>query len=135
MKKKNLSKLVLLGLSSAAVLGYQALAFADMDSSDTAESMNSMSMSADEQAFFDKLSDSAKPAFQNMNSAQRAMCMSMASHDCKGQNSCKGQSKCKTDEHACKGQNTCKGKGGCKTSPDEAVKLAGDMAQKRLGLL
>ncbi len=107
-------------------MSQQVLAFAGS----TPQSMQAdeqMAMTNDEQAFADNLTDGAKMAFMKMNHEGRTMAMSIAKHDCKGQNTCKGQGKCKSDKNSCKGQNACKGQGGCKTNANDAV----SMAQKR----
>lgn len=130
--KKNLSKKIVLGVCSAAFISAQVLAFAD--SVPPASQTTDMPMTADEQAFVGKLSDSAKDAFKKMNHDQRTAAMKMAAHDCKGKNDCKGKGGCKTEANDCAGKNDCKGKGACKVTADKAVNTCQQMCAKRASL-
>src|SRR5689334_12140280 len=119
MNKKKLSTLVALSVNSIVLMADQ-LGAAEM-ANQTVEAAQP-AMTDDQQAFANKLNQHAGAVFKNMNAQQRAMCMQMANHDCKGKNACKGMGSCKSADHACAGMNACKGQGSCKMDPSKAVK-------------
>lgn len=134
MSKKNLSKLCMLAAGSVAFVSFQNQIVADVDSSQMQMVMQAMSPA--EQAFVKQLDANARQMFQNMTNEQRAMCMNMPMHGCKGQNTCKGQGGCKAAGQGCSGRNSCKGHGGCSVDANKAMKMISDkMMAKRMEVL
>jgi hypothetical protein len=138
MNKKKLRTLVALSVNSVILMTNQLSAAEAPNNQQMPNNANATQppMTGAEQAFVNQLSQNSEMLFKNMTPQQRAMCIQMAAHDCKGQNACKGLGTCKTDKNACAGMNACKGQGACKTDPNKAVKIVSDkMAQKRLALI
>lgn len=142
--KTHLAALALLGISSTGLLAANETVAAGscckgsnctseqvVASANTAPS--SSSMTAEQQAFADKLNASAKEKFKALSADGRAMAMKVANSTCKGKNECKGMGGCKTDAHSCAGKNECKGQGNCKVSDaNKATDMAStQMAAKR----
>jgi hypothetical protein len=131
---KKLKKLVLFGLSSAALVGSQMYAGSTASNADNMMADSSQqTMTPEQQSFCNRLSGMARHAFKNMSNDNREMCMRIANQECKGKNECKGMGNCANPgDHACSGKNDCKGKGGCKAKePNKAVHMVEKMAQKR----
>ncbi|MBS0622166.1 MAG: hypothetical protein JSR80_04320 [Verrucomicrobia bacterium] len=122
MKKNNLTKLALMGLSCGLIIGCQP---AQGEASEESNSLMEQSqMTPQEQDFYNKLNEEGKKTFSQMSSDKRLKTMQVAQTTCKGKNSCKGLGGCKTTQHACKGQNSCKGQGGGPVKdPNDAVMM------------
>ena len=120
--KQNLKKKIVMGVCSAAFMSQTVLAFAG-SAPQARQVMDSAPLTAQEQAFARRLSNSAKDVFTKMSESDRQAVMKIVLHACKGQNACKGQGGCKSDANACKGQNSCKGKGQCKVGANDAVMM------------
>ncbi len=127
MNTKKLATLALMGIASTALLNAECTSSectkGAVAANNTMPAMGNMT--ADQQAFADKLSAAAKEKFKAMSTEERAMAMKVAQSACKGKNECKGLGV--TGTNACKGQGTCK-----VTDANKAVDLVSNkMAAKR----
>lgn len=120
MKKRDLAKLALLGISAGLMAtGCQQGGKSGNKTAAAEEKMNS-----DMQAFYSSLSPSAQQKFIELDAQHRMMAMEMIQSACKGKNSCKGMGGCGTQTHACAGKNSCKGQGGARIQdPNKAVEV------------
>lgn len=109
MKKRDLAKLALLGISAGLIAtGCQQGGGKSGNKGAAAEEQ----MTSDMQTFYSSLSPSAQKKFMELDAQHRMMAMEMVKGSCNGKNNCKGMGGCATQSHACAGQNGCKGQGG-----------------------
>lgn len=128
MKKSDLKKLALLGLTAGLVCSCS-----EAGGENSKNGTSSHATILTEQELVNKLDDNGKRLFSSLSPEGKSLALQLASQSCKGQNTCAGLNSCKTSEHSCAGQGGCKG-----TSPgpfkdkNEAVKVAAKkMAEKR----
>lgn len=147
MKKEQLAKLALLGLSSGALITAQ-LSAADTKSakpSDSKAKTESYDDSEDgnmgyhlmtEDELLLQLNADGIKMYQSLTPEGKALARKVASARCNGTNDCAGLNACAGDGHDCAGKGSCKGKSKCAVGDKNlAVKLVYDkMAKKRAGL-
>lgn len=153
MKKTNLQKLALMGLSSGLMVSVPLCAQngSPVSTKSTAPSpasnktnsqdndeygandgnMNYHLMSEDELKM--ELEPKGVEMYNSLTPEGRLMARKVASQMCNGTNPCKGYNACQTDQNQCAGKGSCKGKSKCAFSDKNlAVKVVSDkMKQKR----
>lgn len=123
MKKRDLAKLAMLGISAGLFAGGCQQKATGNGSSNSRNEMRA-EMSSDMQAFYASLSADAKKKFNELDAQHKMMAMEMANQRCNGQNKCAGMGGCGTADHACAGKNSCKGQGGAPVkNPNKAVEV------------
>lgn len=142
MKKRPLTKLALLGLTSGLLIANEASAHAAQGSSSNSSSQKSESdpndgnlgyhlMTEDELTL--ELNDEGQKLYNGLDTKGKALARYVASQRCQGTNECSGLNACQDDTHACAGKGSCKGKSKCGFSDKNlAVKVVAEkMAKKR----
>jgi len=121
MKKSDLAKLAMLGISAGLMVGgCQKQGGTGTSGQATADEQ----VSSDMQSFYNSLNPEAQKKFSQLDAQHKMMAVEMAHQSCNGKNSCKGMGGCKTSQHACGGQNGCKGQGGAPVKdPNKAVEI------------
>lgn len=146
MKKRDLKRLALLGLTSGIIIANQS--FADPYSEDFSdngyyidqpEGMFSpngcagLTASRDvsdndpnngnlnyhvltEEELLLELNDKGRAMYQNLDDDGKKLAIKVASQMCNGTNECSGLNACQTDKNKCAGQGSCKGQSKCAIS-------------------
>lgn len=129
MKKNNLKKLALLGLTGGIILGATSCEPASRKNSQI-ESQKTLTAAE----LYAQLSPDAQRDFDRMDKEGKDLALKLANQTCAGKNSCKGLNSCANNEHTCKGQGSCKGTSkGPFENKDDAVKVAAmHMTKKRM---
>lgn len=129
MKRKDLKKLALLGLTGGLVLVATSCEPTVGSSGSHKEMQKAMSAAE----LYAQLSPAEKQEYNSMSDEGKKLALTLANQDCAGKNGCKGLNSCKSAGHDCKGLGSCKG-----TTPgpfkdkNDAVKVAAmHMAAKR----
>ncbi len=133
MKKSELKKLALLGLSTGVLLTSQNAFAAEADLSPTSskEEIEKDYHLMSDAELREKLDANGLKLYDSLDAEGKALARSVASQRCQGMNACKGLNSCKTDTHACQGQGTCKAKGKCVVlNKNDAVKMVHDKVMK-----
>lgn len=141
MKKNQLKKLALLGLSSGILLSSQS-AFgvaseADLNPNSSKEDIEANYHLLTDAEMREKLDAEGLKLYNSLDEQGKALARSVASQRCQGMNACKGLGSCKTDSNSCQGQNDCKAKGKCVVlNKNDAVKMVHEkiMKEKRAKL-
>ncbi len=125
MKKSDLAKLALFGISAGLVAGGCQQKANKNESHDAKKNGNNAEQSAqDMESFKASLSPEAKKQFDELDAKHKMMAVEMANQECKGKNKCSGIGGCATKDNSCAGKNSCKGKGGPPVdSPEKAVEV------------
>jgi hypothetical protein len=124
MKKRDLTALVMIGISAGLVVGGCQQQGSRNEVGPNNKASADEQMSPDMQAFYSSLSPDAQNKFMQLDAQHKMMAVEMANQDCKGQNKCATMGGCKTDQHDCKGKNGCKGQGGAPIKdPNKAVEV------------
>jgi len=117
MKKRDLTKLVMIGIGAGLIVG-------GCDNSRGPDNgapggpppgnggPGLEQMGPDMQAFFTSLSSDSQNKFMQLDAQHKMMAIEMAMQTCSGQNKCSGMGGCNTSQHECAGKNSCKGQGG-----------------------
>lgn len=143
MKKKDLRKLAIIGLSSGLLISTQVNAASTPPAKTTAQLSQSDSnnnndgnlgyhdMSEDELLL--ELSPEGAEMYNSLTPEGKELARKVASMRCNKTNSCKGLNACQTATNSCAGKGACRNTGKCAIGDKNlAVKLARDkMAQKR----
>lgn len=120
MKKRELAKLAMLGISAAMMVGCKAQG----DASAEDQPPSDQQLSSDMQSFYNSLNPEAQQKFNQLDAQHKMMAVEMAQQSCNGKNKCSGMGGCSTSQHACAGQNSCKGQGGAPVKdPNKAVEV------------
>lgn len=149
MKKRDLKKMALLGLTGGIILTQSSL-LADTNSEKNGsksaastskekeydpngENLGYHLMTEDELLL--ELNADGQRMFKSMDAANKQLVLKVASARCNFTNECKGLNACKTDKNDCAGKGSCRGTGKCALSDKNlAVKLVYDkMQKKRMG--
>ncbi len=134
MKKADLSKLALIGLSS----GILASCGGGSDTGDSVENpieIGGQTSAVSEDQLLPQLSASSKALYESLDADSKELVLKVAATSCAGQNQCAGLNGCKTATNDCAGQGACKGQGGCAVTADDAVKqVVKKMAEQRAKL-
>lgn len=148
MKKNNLRKLALLGVTGGLLIANPSLV-ADQEkpiafnndqptknkpkpkSDDNDGNLNYHLMTEDELLL--ELNAEGASTYNSLSPEGKLLARKVASMRCQGTNECKGLNGCQTPDNKCAGQGQCKGKGKCSISDKNlAVKLVSKkMAAKR----
>jgi len=160
MKKNDLKKLALMGLSGGILILNPAIAKAATAVNSPKPSHKSIADAADDKKKTDtdkkkadvdynegnvgyhlyseeelllELDASGTKLYQSLTPEGKALALQVASARCDHTNACKGLNACKTDKNECAGKGGCKGMGKCALADKNlAVKLAAKkMAEKR----
>lgn len=130
MKKRDLAKLAMLGISAAMIVGC-GNAQGDASGEDQPSS-GQQQQSSDMQSFYNSLSSDAQKKFNQLDAQHKMMAIEMTHQTCNGKNSCAGMGGCKTSQNSCAGQNGCKGQGGEPIKdPNKAVEVQYKNQQKQ----
>ncbi len=108
MKKNDLAKLAMIGISAGLMVG----GCQQKNGPDRNKASADEQMSPDMQSYYNSLSSDAQKKFMELDAQHKMMAVEMAHQSCKGQNKCAGMGGCGTVDHKCAGQNSCKGQGG-----------------------
>lgn len=142
MKKRDLKKLALMGLSSGILVANQAIAKEEPKTPPTTDNKAVPKNRNDENSTYHlmtedelllELDDEGIRMYNSLTPEGKALAREVASVKCNQSNPCKGLNACKTDTHECAGKGSCKNTNKCAPSdPNLAVKLVYDkMADKR----
>lgn len=142
MQKRNVKKLIILGMASGALFANQAANSAEKPDSSSKKSTSAVLaaengnmgyhlMSEDE--LMVQLNDAGIKLYNSLSPEGKTLAREVASMHCNGTNPCKHLNACQTDKNACAGKGDCKHQSKCAVSdPNLAVKLAAEkMAEKR----
>ena len=141
MKKRDLRKLALMGLSSGILMtqgimaeekGSKPASSATQEQKNkNEENMNYHLMTEDELIL--ELNEDGIRMYKSLSPEGKALAREVASMKCNNTNPCKALNACATDKNKCAGQGSCQTKGKCAVSDKNlAVKLVYDkMADKR----
>jgi hypothetical protein len=137
MKKQDLKKLALIGISAGIVLSKGPLSAAVSDDTlkkNNESNMNYHLMTEDELLL--ELTPEGEKLYHSLDAEGKKLALAVASQYCNGTNICRGLNACKTDDNECAGKGACKGKSKCAfSSKDLAVKVVADkMKAKRNAL-
>lgn len=150
MKKKQLSRLALIGImSGTCVLSQGKLSAKDTNSDKHSEkpagtvldddpnqgNMNYHLMTEDELLL--ELNEEGEKIYNSLDAKGKELARKVASQYCNGTNECKYLNACKTDSNSCAGQGDCKHKGKCAFSDKNlAVKVvAAKLKGKRINAI
>lgn len=144
MKKRHLTKLALLGLTSGLLCANEVSANETQDKSSSSNSSSQKSnpnpndgnlgyhlMTEDELLL--ELNDEGQKLYYSLDEKGKALARFVASQRCAGTNKCAGLNACQDETHKCAGKGSCAGKGKCGFSDKNlAVKVVAEkMAKKR----
>lgn len=129
MKKRELTKLALLGLSSGLLVANQLSAApqnpkTQKNSSASTQNQDSSDDSDDndgnlgyhlmnEDELLLELDPQGTKMYNSLDPAGKALAVKVASQRCNGTNECKGLNACQTAQNDCAGKGSCKGKSKC----------------------
>lgn len=146
MKKCDLKKLALMGLSSGLLITSQLHATAPTLKTSLSQTPKEHKdnndgnvgyhvMSEDELLL--ELNDDGITQYKSLDAKGKELALKVASMRCNGTNQCAGLNACQTDKNDCAGKGKCQGQGKCAISDKNlAVKLVYDkMAKKRAGMM
>lgn len=146
MKKNEMKKLALLGLSTGLLLSSSLSAITlDKEKLDKAAKATDANdgnveyhlMTEDELLL--ELNTEGASLYQSLDPKGKELARFVASMHCNGTNACKGLNACKTDKNDCAGKGACKGLGKCAIADKNlAVKLVAEkqkMEGKRIEAL
>ncbi len=142
MKKRDMKKIALIGLSTGFLISSQLHGAVVEKAKDAKESatddyndgnMGYHLMTEDELLL--ELNPEGAKLYKSLDPKGKELVRFVASQRCNGTNACKGLNACQTDKNACLGKGACKGQGKCAISDKNlAVKVVADklkMADKR----
>ena len=109
MKKGELAKLALLGISAGLMVGG---CHQKKDTGTASQGSADEQMSQDMQSFYSSLSSDAQKKFVQLDAQHKMMAVEMAQQGCHAKNKCAAMGGCATSDHGCAGLNACKGQGG-----------------------
>ena len=102
MKKKDLTKLAMLGIGAGLLMGgCQDQSKQKSDSKDESNNAPHEEMAQDIQTFAASLSPEAKKQFMELDAKHKMMALEMTHQSCNGKNACKGMGGCKSDANSC----------------------------------
>lgn len=145
MKRRELKKLALMGLSSGLMVASQVGARETNSSTPTSSTSESVKGEYDpnagnmnyhlmgEDELLLELNDEGRALYNSLNAEGKALAIKVVSMMCDHTNECAGLNACKTEKNDCAGKGSCKGTGKCAFSDKNfAVKVVADkMAKKR----
>lgn len=143
MKKKDLSKLALAGLSSGLILAGPIHAVtttentkedAKKDASDANANDGNLGYHVlTEEELMMQLNEKGRQLYNSLSPEGKQLALRVASTRCNATNECRGLNACATEKNDCAGKGECKGQGKCAFADKNlAVKVVADkMSQKR----
>ena len=134
MKKNELKKFALLGLSTGLLVtnAYAATAEKDLSPTSSKEEIQKDYQLLTEAELKAKLDPEGIKLYDSLDAEGKALARTVASQRCQGMNACKGLNACKTDKNSCQGKGECKGQGKCVIlNKNQAVKLVHDKMQAK----
>lgn len=154
MKKRDLKKLALLGLTTGMILSQDvqsnemhdkieisSLLAANTSTdtkpkgTDTTSNPNDSNLGyhlMTEEELLLELNTDGQRMYKQLDAHDKKMALEVASERCNNSNECKGLNACKTDKNECAGKGSCKGQGKCAIADKNlAVKLVYDKMQKK----
>ena len=134
MKKKELRKIALLGLSSGLLMTNLQAVVAEKDLAPTAskEEIESGYHLMTDAELREKLDPEGIKLYDSLDEEGKSLARKVASQRCQGMNECKGLNACKTDKNSCQGKGGCKSQGKCVVlDKNQAVKLVHDKMQEK----
>jgi hypothetical protein len=149
MKKRDLKKLALMGLTGGIALSNSAqanefpssqhlnifLAAASTSTSTLKSDPNDGNLGyhlMNEDELLLELNEEGQRQYHAMDNANKKLAREVASARCGNTNQCKGLNACKTETHACAGKGSCKAQGKCAIADKNlAVKLVYDKMMKK----
>ena len=145
MKKNEIKKIALLGLTTGFLISSQLQGAEVQDKAKPAKGVSGTSLDMNEgnvgyhlmteDELLVELNDKGAALYKSLDPKGRELARQVASQRCNNTNECKGLNACQTDKNDCAGKGDCKGKGKCAFSDKNlAVKTAAEkvkMADKR----
>lgn len=149
MKKNEIKKIALLGLTTGFLISSQLQGAAVQDKANPAKGTTGTSLDMNEgnvgyhlmteDELLVELDDKGAALYKSLDPKGRELARQVASQRCNGTNECKGLNACQTDKNDCAGKGDCKAKGKCAFSDKNlAVRVTAEklkMAEKRSNTL
>lgn len=146
MKKCDLKKLALMGLSSGLLIASQlhatapalktSLSQAPKEHKDNNDGNVGYHVMSEDELLLE-LNDDGIAQYKSLDAKGKELALKVASQRCNWTNQCAGLNACQTEKNDCAGKGKCQGQGKCAISDKNlAVKLVYDkMAKKRAGMM